>query len=92
MKALIIHAHPEEKSFSSALKNTAVEYFSSNGNEVKVSDLYKMGFNPVGGKEDFKGRRVIPNSLSINSNRQTHSQKICLLMISNAEMEKFHLG
>jgi len=54
MKALIIHAHPEEKSFSSALKNTAVEYFSSNGNEVKVSDLYKMGFNPVGGKHDFK--------------------------------------
>jgi NAD(P)H dehydrogenase (quinone) len=54
MKTFIVHSHPEEKSFSSALKNTAVDYFSSNGNEVKVSDLYKMGFNPVGGKHDFK--------------------------------------
>lgn len=54
MKALIVHAHPEEKSFCSALKNAAVDFFSSNGNEVIVSDLYKMGFNPVGGKDDFK--------------------------------------
>lgn len=54
MRAFIIHAHPEEKSFCSALKNTAVEFFSSNNNEVKVSDLYEMGFNPTGGQKDFK--------------------------------------
>ena len=53
MKSLIIHAHPEEKSFCSALKNTAAEFFSKNRNEVQVSDLYKMNFNPVGGQTDF---------------------------------------
>lgn len=52
-KIFIVHAHPEEQSFSAALKNTAYDYFISRGAEVKVSDLYKMNFNPVGGKHDF---------------------------------------
>jgi NAD(P)H dehydrogenase (quinone) len=53
-KVLIIHAHPEEKSFCSALKNEAKHYFEKQGAEVKVSDLYAMNFNPVSGKHDFK--------------------------------------
>ncbi len=52
-KILIIHAHPEAKSFCSSLKNEAVTYFQSQDAEVKVSDLYAMGFNPVGDKHDF---------------------------------------
>lgn len=52
-KVLIIHAHPESQSFCSALKNEAITYFQSQGAEVKVSDLYAMGFNPVGDKHDF---------------------------------------
>lgn len=52
-KILIIHAHPESQSFCSSLKNEAVSYFQSQGAEVKVSDLYAMGFNPVGDKHDF---------------------------------------
>lgn len=53
-KILIVHAHPEQASFCSALKQTAVEYFSLQGYEVRVSDLYAMGFNPVGDRADFK--------------------------------------
>jgi NAD(P)H dehydrogenase (quinone) len=53
-KVLIIHAHPESQSFCSSLKNEAISYFQSQGAEVKVSDLYAMGFNPVGDKHDFK--------------------------------------
>ncbi len=52
-KILIIHAHPESKSFCCSLKNEAVAYYESQGAEVKVSDLYAMGFDPVGGKHDF---------------------------------------
>lgn len=52
-KVLIVHAHPESQSFCNALKNEAVSYFQSQGAEVKVSDLYAMGFNPVGNKHDF---------------------------------------
>ncbi len=52
-KVLIIHAHPESKSFCSSLKNEALAYFQARGAEVKVSDLYAMSFNPVGDKDDF---------------------------------------
>ena len=52
-KILIIHAHPENASFCSSLKNEAVNYFQSQGAEVKVSDLYDINFNPVGGQHDF---------------------------------------
>lgn len=53
-KILIVHAHPEEKSFNASLKNTAYDFFKSQGAEVVVSDLYQMNFNPIGGKHDFK--------------------------------------
>lgn len=54
MRILIIHAHPEANSFCSALHQTAHEHFINQGHEVKVSDLYRMGFNPVGNEADFK--------------------------------------
>lgn len=53
MNVFIIHAHPEEKSFCTSLKNEAVDYFRQRGDEVVVSDLYSMKFNPVGGVHDF---------------------------------------
>lgn len=52
-RILIIHAHPEKQSFCSALKEAAVAHFQSKGCDVKVSNLYSMGFNPVGDKNDF---------------------------------------
>ncbi len=54
-KVFIIHAHPEEQSFCSSLKNTAIDFFKNRGDEVRVSDLYTIQFNPVGGKHDFRG-------------------------------------
>ncbi len=52
-KVLIIHAHPERKSFCSRLKDEAIDYFHWQNVEVKVSDLYAMNFNPVGDRHDF---------------------------------------
>ncbi|MGY2488843.1 NAD(P)H-dependent oxidoreductase [Cupriavidus sp. CP313] len=60
MKVLVIHAHPEPQSFSSALKAVAVEAFREAGHEVQVSDLYAMGFNPVASAADF-GNRANPD-------------------------------
>ncbi|MGF1487481.1 MAG: NAD(P)H-dependent oxidoreductase [Prochloraceae cyanobacterium] len=47
MKVLIIYAHQEAKSFNGAMRDTAVETFTNNGDRVKVSDLYAMNFNRV---------------------------------------------
>jgi NAD(P)H dehydrogenase (quinone) len=54
MNILILHAHPEPNSFSSSLKNVAVEHFQAKGDEVLVKDLYQMNFNPIGRDIDFQ--------------------------------------
>jgi len=54
MNVFIVHAHENEASFCSALKDKAVSYYKACGHDVAVSDLYKMNFNPVAGRGDFK--------------------------------------
>jgi NAD(P)H dehydrogenase (quinone) len=56
MNVLIVHAHPEPSSFTHAMKDTAVTTLLSQGHDVRVSDLYEMGFNPVASAADFKQR------------------------------------
>ncbi|HEY0945875.1 MAG TPA: NAD(P)H-dependent oxidoreductase [Opitutaceae bacterium] len=50
---LIVHAHPEPKSFSSALAHTAREALAGAGHRVAFSDLYAMGFDPVSSRSNF---------------------------------------
>ena len=57
MNVLIVHAHPEPQSFTSALKNLAVAQLRGAGHEVVVSDLYAMNFNPVASAADFSSRK-----------------------------------
>jgi NAD(P)H dehydrogenase (quinone) len=56
VNALVVHAHPEPRSFCSALKDTAVEQLSAAGCEVTLSDLYAQGFRPDLSAEDFTSR------------------------------------
>jgi NAD(P)H dehydrogenase (quinone) len=51
--ALIVHAHPEPRSFSSALARRAHEVFQSLGHTVEVSNLYAMSFEPVTTRANF---------------------------------------
>ena len=62
MNVLIVHAHPEPKSFTSALKDTAIEVLTARGHSVEVSDLYEMHFDPVAQGSDF-GSRANPDYL-----------------------------
>jgi NAD(P)H dehydrogenase (quinone) len=55
MNVLIVHAHPEPQSFTSALKDAAVEELRALGHTVTVSDLYAMGFDPRLTRADFTG-------------------------------------
>jgi NAD(P)H dehydrogenase (quinone) len=52
-KILVVHAHPEPKSLTSALKDHAVTTLRAQGHEVQVSDLYQSGWNAVAGRADF---------------------------------------
>ena len=53
MNILIVHAHPEPQSFTTTLKDTAIETLQNLGHLVEVSDLYTMNFNPVASRNDF---------------------------------------
>lgn len=57
MQVHLIHAHPEPKSFTAAMRDVIVETFQSEGHSVTVSDLYEMNFNPVASADDFGSRR-----------------------------------
>ncbi|MBA3832184.1 MAG: NAD(P)H-dependent oxidoreductase, partial [Chthoniobacterales bacterium] len=49
MNVLIVHAHHEPKSFSSALARHTAETLRRLGHSVEISDLYAEHFNPVSG-------------------------------------------
>lgn len=53
MRILIVHAHPEQKSFNGAMTRAATEALTSVGHDTVVSDLYAMKFNPVSGRNNF---------------------------------------
>ncbi len=53
MNTLLVLAHPEPKSFSAALFHQAAITLQSEGHEVVSSDLYRMRFNPISGRDNF---------------------------------------
>ena len=50
---LIVHAHHEPKSFTSALARAAAETLTEQGHKVDFSDLYAMKFDPVSDRRNF---------------------------------------
>src|SRR6266542_76066 len=54
--ALIVHAHPEPRSFNGALTRQAVETLTAVGDTVEVSDLYAMKFKAVADADDYTER------------------------------------
>ena len=53
LNVFIVFAHPEPNSLMVPCKNMAVLTLNENGHEVKVSDLYSMGFKATLDRDDF---------------------------------------
>lgn len=53
MKVLIVVAHPEIRSLTCSLAKVAREAFEANGDEVQVSDLYRMDWKSQVDRDDF---------------------------------------
>ncbi|MFT6268736.1 MAG: NAD(P)H dehydrogenase (quinone) [Alphaproteobacteria bacterium] len=88
MKVFILYAHPEpEASFQAALHRKGVETLKSEGHEVVVSDLYKMGFNPVASADDFSIRRF-PERLQYDREQKFAVDNDALPEDIKAELEK----
>jgi NAD(P)H dehydrogenase (quinone) len=52
-RALIVSAHPEQRSFHVAMRSTAAEELAAAGYHVDISDLYAMQFKAVLDRRDF---------------------------------------
>ena len=57
MNVFIVHAHPEPESFTTAMRDTAIDTLSRSGHQIVTTDLYAENFNPVAGQGDFGERR-----------------------------------
>ena len=53
MKVLIVFAHPEPQSLSASLRDVAIAALEAAGHEVRVSDLYAMGWKSEIDRADF---------------------------------------
>jgi len=47
VRTLLVYCHPDPESFVAALRDRAVEAIAGAGHEVRVTDLYADGFDPV---------------------------------------------
>ena len=56
MQALIVHSHPEPKSFNAALKDVTLQTLQGLGHGVQVSDLYAEGFDPAEKASHYESR------------------------------------
>lgn len=53
MRVLLVTATLDSRSFNAAMQETALDALAAAGHEVRVSDLYAMGFDPVPRASDF---------------------------------------
>ena len=65
MKYLVIYGHPYDQSFNHAVKDTLIEQLKSQGQEVRVRDLYALNFDPVLKASELEGfkNRVYPQDI-----------------------------
>lgn len=87
MKILIVYAHHEPKSFSSALLQRSIATLGTHGHEVQVSDLYAMNFNPLATASDFTDRRF-PEALQYDREQKNAYKNGTLASDLMAEIDK----
>ena len=60
MRLLIVYCHPVEGSFVSAVRDSVLEGAREAGHEIRLTDLYAEGFQPVMGREERVGYHEEP--------------------------------
>jgi len=55
MRALVVYCHPREESFTAAVRDTVVSRLAAAGAELRLSDLYARGFEPVLAPAEWDG-------------------------------------
>ena len=63
MRALVVYCHPDPGSFNAAVRDVVLEKLAGQGAEVRVHDLYAMGFSPVLTAPEWQGYLHCPGNV-----------------------------
>jgi putative NADPH-quinone reductase len=55
MRILLVYCHPCEESFNRAICDTAMTALAETGHDVRLLDLYAVGFDPAMGPDERRG-------------------------------------
>lgn len=55
MRTLVVYCHPVPESFGAAIRDTVVEALKTQGDEVRLVDLYAEKFDPVMSADERRG-------------------------------------
>ncbi|REC57299.1 flavodoxin family protein [Rhodosalinus sediminis] len=62
MRALVVHCHPRQGSFTAAVRDTVIGRLHAAGAEVRLIDLYAEAFDPVLGPGEHAGYARVPEN------------------------------
>ena len=62
MRALVVYCHPRETSFTAAVRDVVLEKLRHSGAEVRVTDLYARGFDPILSAVEHEGYEICPDN------------------------------
>lgn len=77
MNVFIIYANERASSFNAAMKDSAVQVFRERGDDIKVSDLYAMGFKAVADKRDFLQTSAPEEPYQVAQNKAAETNLLC---------------
>lgn len=76
MHVFIVYAHPSEDSFTYHAKQQFVKGLIDNGHTYEISDLYKMGFNPLMNEYEYLRESNYRHDLPLQSDVVAEQEKI----------------
>ena len=62
MRALVVYCHPKPDSFTAAVRDVVLERLQARGAEVRQTDLYARGFDPVLSAAEWDGYLASPEN------------------------------
>ena len=65
MRALVVYCHPKDDSFNAAVKDLVLQKLKAAGAEIRFSDLYRSGFQPVLTTSEWEGYLTVPTNSAL---------------------------
>lgn len=76
MKVFVVYCHPSDDSFTKHMCDAFLRGVADSGNEYSISDLYKMGFDPVMKENEYLRDAYYRNTPEVADDVRIEQEKI----------------